>query len=185
MMVCSGENWLLHLQKYSRTGHRSGERVPLLSSGGHLGTWAPCGQPGPGWPAGLGWAAVPCLLWGLSCHAQASQQVRPPGRVPEPSDSPARPSQKVAPSPVTLRVGVGVGMQDPGGCTCHRIPLPKLRPPRGASRLLGIAGSPGDPPSKGVVLASQGHAAYFPPGRPCVPASTAGRLPTVLWFSRR
>ena len=58
-------------------GHRSGERVPLLSSGGRLGTWAPCGQPGPGWPAGLGWAAGPCLLWGLSCHAQASQQVRP------------------------------------------------------------------------------------------------------------
>lgn len=141
------------------------------------------------WPLGgpQSWAQpLLCLLWGLSMPHSGISASEAPGQVLEPSDSPARPGQRVAPSPVTPWGGGGSWRLD----ATSSYPFPMLRHPHGTRRLLGIAGSPGrptlrrgcpGPPGACCLLRPQGHEA----GRPWVLATAAGFLPTVLWVSQR
>ena len=179
MLVCSGENWLLHLQKYSCPGapkRRESAPAVLRGASGDVGAvWA-------AWPwvacrAGLGRWAV--FVVGVVMPRSGVSAGEALGRVPEPSDSPTRPSQKVAPSPVTLRVGVGVQILEaahvivspspssgplevPAGCLASPSPRgthsPKglSWPPRGMLLTSPRGGRACRPPLQGVCPLSSG-----------------------------
>ena len=70
--------------------------------------------PGRGWPAERGSAARSAVfVVGVARPHSGASAGEALGQVLQPSDSPAQPGQRAAPSPVTPR--------EPGGWTCHPI----------------------------------------------------------------